>query len=123
MRPKLIVEGRDLSQVINKYRYRVAYTRTLGKNGGTLLTGEEIIDVLRVRAVLTLSMNFLTDAEIEEALDLFTRDSVEVVFYDPRERSERSATFIPDMSQATLGIMSEEKTLWRDGVTLTLREK
>lgn len=123
MRPTFIAGGYDLAKCVNKYRYSVGYTWELGANNGKLLNGDEVVDVLKTKAVLAVTFNLLTDEEITLISTLFTQPYIVITYRDTRAGGDRTATFIPSLSAAQIGIMTADKTVWRDGITLSLREK
>ena len=118
------VDGVDYSPSINRYGYSVGYEKRTGNNGGTMLDGSETVDILAWKAVLTLTGNAMPSEKLAALLTACMKDYVQVTFFDVKSNGERTASFIPDIGAASIGLIASGAAKWfREGIVLTLREK
>lgn len=101
---ELIINGVDLSELCPEFGVEVNYKKVKGKAGGTMLDGSEIEDVIKNRAVITVS--FLPwDEETQSAFlkKLYASRYAMVKYFDPVENEYREIE----------AIYSEPKTKFR----------
>ena len=124
MRNPVIIDGVDFSTDFNKYGSSVRYDPREGENGGMMLDGSMMVDILAWKAVLTLPCNDLTGDRLSALLQATLKAEISVTFWDPRLNEQRTATFIrPELSDQTLTLQTAAGVRWYSGMTLTLTEK
>ena len=124
MRNPVIIDGVDFSADFNKYGSSVRYDPREGENGGMMLDGSMMVDILAWKAVLTLPCNDLTGDRLSALLQATLKAEISVTFWDPRLNEQRTATFIrPELSDQTLTLQISKGVRWYSGMTLTLTEK
>jgi len=119
----LRIGGVDFSTYVNKYGVSFSYEPRMGNNGGMMLDGSEMTDILAWKAVLSLSCNSLTEAEMSALLSACVKEYVEVTFWDPKEAKERTAYFMPSLGVGSVALLEPNAPSWFDGLTITLRER
>ena len=124
MRNPVIIDGVDFSADFNKYGSSVRYDPREGENGGMMLDGSMMVDILAWKAVLTLPCNDLTGDRLSALLQATLKAEISVTFLDTKLNAQRTATFInPDLSDQTLTLQTAAGVRWYNGMTLTLTEK
>lgn len=122
MRLPLTIRGVDCSSLAQKYGYTLSYSVRSGSNGGMMLDGSQTIDILAYKAVISVDMNPMSDAECSQLLSLVQRNYVTVTYFDIKTNSVRTAEFIPKIGTASPVILRDGKKVF-DGMTLTLEER
>ena len=124
MRNPVIIDGVDFSADFNKYGSSVRYDPREGENGGMMLDGSMMVDILAWKAVLTLPCNDLTGDRLSALLQATLKSEISVTFLDTKLNAQRTATFInPDLSDQILTLQTAAGVRWYSGMTLTLTEK
>lgn len=122
MRLPLIIDGVDFTSVVSKYGYKPYVITRQGKNGGTMLNGDVVVDILAYKTGVSIRLNPMTGADAAAIMAAVSNPYVEATVWDVRTNSEKTATFITKISQPNLAILrSSEK--WWSGITITLEEK
>ena len=124
MRNPVIIDGVDFSTDFNKYGYSVRYEIREGTNGGMMLDGSMMVDILARKAVVVLPCNDLTGDRLAALLQATLKAEISVTFLDTKLNAQRTATFInPELSDQTLTLQTVAGVRWYSGMTLTLTEK
>ena len=116
------IDGVDFSRNIYRYGFTVQYEKVYGKNGGQMLDGTEVVDLVRVRKVLTAACNPLTSAQLSTLEEVCRREYVAVRYTDPAEGGDVRIDAVPSLSVVNKSLVSNGVTHWTDAV-ITLRER
>lgn len=119
----MIINGIDFSRDVNERTYSVDYEKRTGSNGGKMLNGDEIVDILAYKAVLTWNLNYLTADRLSTVLKTVLTDYVYVSYFDTWTNAQRWAYFIPTIGKSSYAFSRNGKKFFRDGMTLTLKER
>lgn len=99
MRKNIWINGTDRTEITTEYGYSVLYVKRTGGNGGTVLSGKIIEDVLANKAKITVPLLPLREEQYRELLrDIYSGTYAEVMFFDPKADGDgyRIAEFIYD---------------------------
>lgn len=116
------VDGVDFAKRINKFVYSVGYEKREGTNGGMMLDGSETVDILAYKAVVSVDTNAMEAAELSALVTALLKPYVQLTYWDTRSNAPRTAEFIPDVSAAPLGFVTQDRKIF-DAFTITLRER
>ena len=120
---KMVIGGNDFTAYSKKTKgYRVTYQKREGVNSGIMLDGTKVYDLLAYKAVVEWDLIGLTSAQISQILNACLVHYTSVTFLDPWANAERTATMIPDVSEATVAFQRNGGTFWQDGCTITMEE-
>lgn len=122
MRPTFLINGVDYAKRINKFAYEVGYEKVLGKNSGTMKNGDYTEDLIRWRAVLTLTTNAMTAAEAKELLQALTEGEAVIAYDDVRSGTVRRAWFTVELGKNRIAMYENGKAVWSEGMTIKLKE-
>lgn len=122
MRPTFLINGVDYSKRINKFAYEVGYEKVLGKNSGTMKNGDYTEDLIRWRAVLTLTTNAMRAAEAKELLQALTEGEAVITYDDVRSGAVRRAWFTVELGKNRVAMYEGGKLVWSEGMTIKLKE-
>lgn len=122
MRPTFLINGVDYAKRINKFAYEVGYEKVLGKNSGTMKNGDYTEDLIRWRAVLTLTTNAMTAAEAKELLQALTEGEAVITYDDERSGTVRRAWFTVELGKNRIAMYENGKAVWSEGMTIKLKE-
>ena len=122
MRPTFLINGVDYAKRINKFAYEVGYEKVLGKNSGTMKNGDYTEDLIRWRAVLTLTTNAMTAAEAKELLQALTEGEAVITYDDVRSGTVRRAWFTVELGKNRIVMYENGKAVWSEGMTIKLKE-
>lgn len=122
MRPTFLINGVDYAKRINKFAYEVGYEKVLGKNSGTMKNGDYTEDLIRWRAVLTLTTNAMTAAEAKELLQALTEGEAVITYDDVRSGTVRRAWFTVELGKNRIAMYENGKAVWSEGMTIKLKE-
>lgn len=113
----------DVTNYFTPRGMTVAYTKVLGENGGTMLTGERIEDILAWKAVVTLTCMPLTPAQQADFLAKVTVDDPTLYYFDPRTNAYRTIHYMASISETTHKGNGGTGTEYWTGLVLTAEEK
>lgn len=122
MRPTFLINGVDYAKRINKFAYEVGYEKVLGKNSGTMKNGDYTEDLIRWRAVLTLTTNAMTAAEAKELLQALTEGEAVITYDDVRSGTVRRAWFTVELGKNRIAMYENGKAVLSEGMTIKLKE-
>lgn len=122
MRPTFFINGVDYAKRINKFAYEVGYEKVLGKNSGTMKNGDYTEDLIRWRAVLTLTTNAMTAAEAKELLQALTEGEAVITYDDVRSGTVRRAWFTVELGKNRIAMYENGKAVLSEGMTIKLKE-
>ena len=125
MQNPISVNSRDISNIVTRYGYMVSYTRVDGGSGGTMLDGSTTVDVIAVKAIITVPLMPLMESQLNSLLDsLYANDYVTVTYYDPRANATRTIQCImtEDVESKHAGQNAFSNEIWLSGV-LTFTER
>ena len=124
-RPRLplVINGIDFSEAANRTGYSIYYEERTGQNTFLALSGDEDLDVLAKKPVITWPLNALWSdelAQLENAIDSSTY--VPVSYFDTKSNMEQTAYFHGTIDRMPAQLVSERGTMFY-GMTLTLRAR
>ena len=122
MRLPLTINGTDFSALANKYEYEVGYTTRTGPNGGVMLDGTKVVDIIAYKAVITWPLNDMRDTDLASIQSACQTAEVTVTFWDTLTNAQRTSTFLPTFSAQKIGILRSTGKWWK-GISLSLEEK
>lgn len=117
-----VADGKDISQYIQDEGEEVTFRKVLGKNSATALSGREIEDVLAIKVDLTYYCEYLTQDEVSELSNIFTKKLIDFTFFDPRTKAPNTLRFRPSMSTFNKVLENDGVTYWGE-VELYLEEE
>lgn len=123
MRPVLTIDGTDFSYSVNKYGYRVSYSPIAGSNGGIMLDGSEVVDILAWKAFIELPCNGMKGSDMAALVAACRKSYVTVTYYDIATNGNRTSVFIPELGGGTYRMTSNSGEMCFDGLSIALREK
>ena len=96
----------------------------MGENTTFLLSGDEYLDVLTQRPVITWALNMLWADELA-SLKAAIRGAiyVPVYYFDTEQGSGKIGYFHGTIGTETVGIIRDDDVAFRDGMVLTLRSR
>lgn len=121
-RMPLVIGGVDVSRLFNAYGYTVMVQPVDGGQGGVMQDGSETVDIIGWRTVITARANDLTEDEVQLLLGLCMVNGVTVTYREHATGQERTAEFIPTLSEYGLLMVDGGTRIFR-GLTLSLRSK
>lgn len=116
-----MINGIDFSPYLYRYGLAIQYSKVYGDNGGVLVDGTEVVDLVKVRTILTAACNPLTSERLSKLADVCREEYVVVDFEDPNGGRQRKE-MIPDLSAANKSLTVGGITYW-EGLVITLRER
>lgn len=122
MRLPLTINGVDFSELANKYEYEVGYITRTGSNGGVMLDGTRVVDIIAYKASITWPLNDLRDTDLAAIQTACQTPEVTVTFWDTLANAQRTSVFIPVFSTQKIGILRSTGKWWK-GISLNLEEK
>lgn len=120
----LVISGTDFSRAVERLSYSVTYEDRIGENTTLALSGDEYMDVLARRPVITWPLNMLYADEmaaLEAAIDLAIY--VPVYYLDRKLGTATIGYFHGVIGQAQVGLVRDTQVAWRNGAVLTLRSR
>ena len=120
----LIINGTDFSRQVERLGYQVVYEDRTGENTTTALSGDEYLDVLTSRPVITWPLNMLWSDEMA-ALRAAIKGAiyVPVYYYDPDAAEGIIGYFHGTIGAAQIGLIRANQVAWQNGAVLTLRSR
>lgn len=119
----VVINGIDISKMINQHRVSFLHEARSGKNGGMMLDGSITLDVIAWKLVATFELNALTEAEMQTIMALCRREYVTAQVYDNRTGTDRTAEFLPSLDEQRLAFEKAGVKYFYNGTLLTLRER
>ena len=108
--------------MLYRYGLTVQYEKQYGDGGGIAKDGTEIVDLTRVRTVLSAACNPLTSAQLSKLALACKDDYVTVKYTDPVSGDDKTAEMIPELSAASKALDKGGLVYWQ-GVVITMRER
>lgn len=124
IRLPLVINGSDFSLAVQRLGYSVTYEDRQGENATFLLSGDEYLDVLTSRPVITWALNMLWGDELA-ALKAAIRQAiyVPVFYYDTDDGAGKIGYFHGTIGTESVGLIDSRGYAFRDGAVLTLRSR
>lgn len=124
-RPRLplTISGIDFSQAANRTGYSVYYEERTGKNTFLALSGDEDLDVLASKPVITWPLNALWSDELSQLKQAIRASTyVPVSYFDTDTGTEQTAYFHGTIDREPARLVTERGIMFY-GATLTLRAR
>lgn len=102
----LIINGVDFSALTERLGYSIHYEDRTGNNGMTMMNGDQYIDVIVRKPVLSWRLDSLTMtqlAALHAAIDAAVY--VDVTYYDTATASTKTALFHGSISEQEVGVI------------------
>lgn len=119
----LKINGIDFSSYVEKNSYLVSYETREGNNGGMMLDGSWTNDIIAFKATVTFTIVGMTAARLAEITSACLDQYVNLTYLDTRTNSQRTAQFMPSVGTATYAFARHGLDYFRNGMTLTFRER
>lgn len=119
----LVINGTDFSQAVNRTGYSVYYEERTGNNSFLALSGDEDLDILAYKPVITWPLNALWSdemAQLKRAIRASTY--VPVSYFDTDTGTEQTAYFHGTIDREPAQLVTERGIMFY-GATLTLRAR
>lgn len=119
---KVLLNGVDYSPLFYKYGLSEQPQKRYGRNGGDMLSGNRVVDLLAVKSTVVLTCNPLT-TEQRNTLRTICSEAYVTLVYNPGGANDNDVklTVIPTMSASTIKLMAGGRTYWT-GLTITMEE-
>ena len=120
----LIINGVDFSRQASRLAYSVTYEERMGNNSTLLLSGDEYLDMLTDRPIITWELNMLWLDELQ-ALRQAIRAAIYVPVYclDIDSGAPVIGQFHGSIATVTAALVQPSRTGFADGAVLTLRSR
>lgn len=119
----LVINGIDFSEAVNRTGYSVYYEDRTGKNAFLALSGDEDLDILAQKPVITWPLNALWSDELAQLQSAISASTyVPVSYFDTRANAEQTAYFHGTINQQPARLVSARGIMFY-GMTLTLRAR
>lgn len=124
MQKEIRINNHDYTSLVTRYGYSVNYTKIDGGQGGTMLDGSTTVDVLAIKAVITVPLMPLFEGELFGIIsDVLSTDYPTLYYFDPRTNSYRTIqTIMGEPEMRHVGQSITEAEIWLAG-TLTFTER
>lgn len=124
IRLPLVINSSDFSLAVQRLGYQVTYEDRQGENATFLLSGDEYLDVLTSRPVITWPLNMLWADELA-ALKAAIRAAiyVPVYYFDTDDGAGKIGYFHGTIGTESVGLIDSRGYAFRDGAVLTLRSR
>lgn len=122
MKLPLIIDGVDFTDTTSKYGYSQYQVIREGNNGGIMLSGERVTDIIAQKIGVTIPLNPMTGAEASAILSAVRKSYVTATVWNVYTGEEYESVFIPTISSANIAILRDTEKWW-NGVVVTLEEK
>ena len=116
------MNGVDVTSYFTPRGMKVAYAKVLGSNGGTMLNGDLIEDVLAWKAKVTLDCMPLTEAQMTDFLTKATATHPTLYYFDPRKNAYRTIHYMANVAEAAYKGAGGTGTDYWTGYVLTAEE-
>lgn len=101
MKKDIIINGIDRTGITAGHGYSVKYVKVHGNNGGTMLAGNTVEDVLTKKARITMPLYPTTLEEAEDMIaDIYGNDYATVQFYDLKSKAYKTSECIYEEIEA-----------------------
>lgn len=124
MQKDIHINGTDYTSLVTRYGYTVSYAKVDGGQGGVMLDGSQTVDVLAIKAVITVPLMPLFESQLNALIaDVLSLDYPTLYYYDPRSGDYREVQTImsePQMQHVGHSVVDDE--IWLAG-TLTFTER
>ena len=119
----LIINGVDFSEAANRTAYRIFYEERTGNNYFLALSGDEDLDILASKPIITWPLNALWSDEMAQLKTAINSSIyVPVSYFDTNTGTEQSGYFHGSISEEPIPLVSE-RGIMLYGMTLTLRSR
>ena len=112
----------DVTSYFTPRGMKVTYAKVLGENGGTMLNGDLLEDVLAWKAKVTLDCMPLTEVQMTDFLSKAMADHPILYYFDPRKNAYRTIHYMADVAEATFKGAGGTGTEYWTGYVLTAEE-
>lgn len=120
----ILINGVDCSKLFPEYGVEIEYAKVYGNAGGTMLSGTETEDVIKIKAVITLAFLPQNVETVSAFLkNLYSEDYAKVQYFDPKELADREIEAI--YSPMKVGYLFKDiqsQKIWRMNA-ITLKER
>ena len=120
----LVINGVDFSQAVKRLQYTITYEDRTGENATSLKNGDEYIDLIAKRPMITWPLCMLWDDEmaaLDAAIDAATY--VPVYYFDRKQRRAMIRYFHGLIGETRVGLIRSDEYAYADGPILTLRSR
>ena len=120
----LVINGTDFSRQAQRLQYSVVYEDRTGENVTLMLNGDEYLDILTKRPVITWALNMLWSDELaalHAAIDAAIY--VPVYYFDTVQGAAKIGYFHGTIGQTRAALLRSDATAFADGAVLTLRSR
>lgn len=102
---------------------KVSYKKVLGENGGTMLSGDRVEDVLAWKAVVTLPCMPLTETQQADFLTKAQSDDPTLYYFDPKAKAYRTIHYMATIKETVYRGAGGTGTEYWTGLVLIAEEK
>lgn len=102
----LVINGVDFSALTERLGYSISYEDRAGGNSMTMQNGDQYMDVITRKPVLTWRLDSLTMTQLASLHAAINADVyVEVIYYDTATASNQTAYFHGAISEQAVGVI------------------
>ena len=112
----------DVTSYFTPKGMKVTYKKVLGSNGGTMLNGDLIEDILAWKAKVTLPCMPLTEAQMTDFLSKAMAGHPTLYYFDPRRNAYRTIHYMASVAEAAYRGAGGTGTEYWTGYVLTAEE-
>lgn len=113
----------DVTSYFTPTGMKVRYVKVKGENGGIYLSGDEEEDVLKWKAIVTLTLMPLTEVQQADFLSKITVADPTLYYFDPRTNAYRTIHYMADVTEGKDRGKGGTGTEYWTGYVLTAEEK
>ena len=120
----LVINGTDFSALTERLGYTISYEDRTGGNGMTMQNGDQYLDVIVRKPVLTWRLDSLTMTQLA-ALHAAINAAVyvEVTYYDTASAAQKTAWFHGTISAQEVGVIRAGGYFRFKAPTLTMKAR
>ena len=102
----LTINGVDFSAMTERCGYSIVYEERQGNNSMMMLNGDEYVDVIARKPVLTWRLDSLTNTQLSQLLQaVYAAVYVSVTYYDTETSATKTALFKGSVSAQEVGVI------------------
>ena len=123
-RMPLTIGGVDFSALTERLGYSISYEERRGGNTTSMQNGDEYIDLIVRKPVLTWRLDSLTNADLARLHAAINADTyVDVTYFDTARNRNVTAAFHGSISEQEVGVIRGNRAYRFKAPTLTMRAR
>lgn len=120
----LTINGVDFSQLTERCGYSIVYESRQGGNSMTMQNGDQYVDIITRRPVLTWRLDSLTNTQLAQLLAaVHAAPYVSVAYFDTESNSVKTSMMTGSVSSQEVGVLRAGGYYRFRAPTLTMRSR